>query len=158
MIRLQPPSMAVLTNGETGSTGGGDAPETSSSPNLKISLKLKDTEIAKLKRERDDAQAALEKVKEKNRMLVSILSQAETKEKAQILYKMEQLKAERTEFSSELTRMSTELEQERTRTRELAKELRKYQVRWLLFLPYQKVKVHLISLFQDKRKSSTKPE
>ena len=129
MIRLQPPSMAVLTNGETGSTGGGDAPETSSSPNLKISLKLKDTEIAKLKRERDDAQAALEKVKEKNRMLVSILSQAETKEKAQILYKMEQLKAERTEFSSELTRMSTELEQERTRTRELAKELRKYQVR-----------------------------
>ena len=150
--------MATLTNGESSSTGGGDAPETSSSPNLKISLKLKDTEIAKLKRERDDAQAALEKVKEKNRMLVSILSQAETKEKAQILYKMEQLKAERTEFSSELTRMSTELEQERTRTRELAKELRKYQVRWLLFLPYQKVKVHLISLFQDKRKSSTKPE
>ena len=121
--------MATLTNGEGSSPGGGDAPETSSSPNLKISLKLKDTEIAKLKRERDDAQAALEKVKEKNRMLVSILSQAETKEKAQILYKMEQLKAERTEFSSELTRMSTELEQERTRTRELAKELRKYQVR-----------------------------
>ena len=150
--------MATLTNGVSSSTGGGDAPETSSSPNLKISLKLKDTEIAKLKRERDDAQAALEKVKEKNRMLVSILSQAETKEKAQILYKMEQLKAERTEFSSELTRMSTELEQERTRTRELAKELRKYQVRWLLFLPYQKVKVHLISLFQHKRKSSTKPE
>ena len=150
--------MAVLTNGESSSTGGGDAPETSSSPNLKISLKLKDTEIAKLKRERDDAQAALEKVKEKNRMLVSILSQAETKEKAQILYKMEQLKAERTEFSSELTRMSTELEQERTRTRELAKELRKYQVRWSLLLPYQKVKDHLISLFQDKRKSSAKPE
>ena len=150
--------MATLTNGESSSTGGGDAPETSSSPNLKISLKLKDTEIAKLKRERDDAQASLEKVKEKNRMLVSILSQAETKEKAQILYKMEQLKAERTEFSSELTRMSTELEQERTRTRELAKELRKYQVRWLLLLPYQKVKDHLISLFQDKRKSSSKPE
>ena len=150
--------MATLTNGESSSTGGGDAPETSSSPNLKISLKLKDTEIAKLKRERDDAQAALEKVKEKNRMLVSILSQAETKEKAQILYKMEQLKAERTEFSSELTRMSTELEQERTRTRELAKELRKYQVRWLLFFPYRKVTDHLISLFQDKRKSSTKPE
>ena len=140
--------MATLTNGESSSTGGGDAPETSSSPNLKISLKLKDTEIAKLKRERDDAQAALEKVKEKNRMLVSILSQAETKEKAQILYKMEQLKAERTEFSSELTRMSTELEQERTRTRELAKELRKFQVRYLLFLPYQKVKNQLDRSFR----------
>ena len=125
-MHLQPPSMINITNGE--SHPAGDAPETSSSPNLKISLKLKDTEIAKLKRERDDALDALEKVKEKNRMLVSILSQAETKEKAQILYKMEQLKAERQEFSSELTRMSTELERERTKTRELAKELRKYQV------------------------------
>ena len=119
--------MVNLTNGE--SHPAGDVPETSSSPNLKISLKLKDTEIAKLKRERDDALDSLEKVKDKNRMLVSILSQAETKEKAQILYKMEQLKAERQEFSSEITRMSTELEQERTKTRELAKELRKYQVR-----------------------------
>ena len=71
---LQPPSKVNLTNGESHSPVG-DAPETSSSPNLKISLKLKDTEIAKLKRERDDAQDALEKVKEKNRMLVSILSQ-----------------------------------------------------------------------------------
>ena len=119
--------MANLTNGGV-PVGGGDVHESSSSPNLKISLKLKDTEIAKLKRERDDALDSLRKVKEKNRMLVSILSQAETKEKAQILYRLEQLKAEREEFAADLTKMSAELEQERTKTREMAKELRKFQV------------------------------
>merc|ERR1712061_785196 len=108
-----PPSMINITNGE--SHPAGDAPETSSSPNLKISLKPKDTEIAKLKRERDDALDSLRKVKEKNRMLVSILSQAETKEKAQILHRLEQLRAEREEFAADLTRMSAELEQERTK-------------------------------------------
>ena len=120
--------MANLTNGGVPVGGGGDVHESSSSPNLKISLKLKDTEIAKLKRERDDALDSLRKVKEKNRMLVSILSQAETKEKAQILYRLEQLKAEREEFAADLTKMSAELEQERTKTREMAKELRKFQV------------------------------
>ena len=61
---------------------------------------------------------------------------------------MEQLKAERQEFSSELTRLSTELEQERTKTRELAKELRKYQVP-LLSLKDVYAKTNSVSLVSD---------
>jgi hypothetical protein len=41
------------------------------------------------------SQASLEKMREKNKMLVSILSQSETKEKAQILFNMEKMKAVR---------------------------------------------------------------
>ncbi len=68
----------------------GDSPP---SPRSRISLKLKDTEIAKLRRERDEANAALDKMREKNKLLVAILTQAETKEKAQIIAKIEKMKA-----------------------------------------------------------------
>ena len=59
---------------------------------MRVALNLKDTEIAKLKREKEDLKASNDKLKEKNKMLVAILSQAETKEKALVLHKMEQMK------------------------------------------------------------------
>lgn len=88
---------------------------------------LKDEEIARLQDKNDTLSAELLKVKKRYKGMRSILDQAEIKEKADILLEAEKLRQVRDEMSENITQLTKELEQSKTKTQLLSKELRALQ-------------------------------
>lgn len=88
---------------------------------------VKDKEISKLHDENKTLKSEMSKIKNRYKAMRSILDDAEIKEKAEILIEAEKLRKVRDEMTENITQLTTELEQSKTREHLLGKELRTLQ-------------------------------
>ena len=95
---------------------------------FKATVEQKDKEIAQLKSENELLSSELLKVKKRYKTIRTILDQAEVKEKAEVIVQAEKLRKDQVEMSENITTLTEELEQTKTRNQLLSKELRILQV------------------------------
>lgn len=91
---------------------------------FKATVEQKDKEIAQLKSENESLSSELLKVKKRYKTIRTILDQAEVKETAEVIVQAEKLRKDQVEMSENITQLTEELEQTKTRNQLLSKELR----------------------------------
>ena len=94
----------------------------------KRELALRETEVALLKRDKEELEAKLAQEKSKTKKVVSILSEVELREKTELAVENEKLRKIRDELSNEVSDLVAQLQQERTLREDTLKEMRKMQV------------------------------
>ena len=94
----------------------------------KRELALRETEVALLKRDKEELEAKLAQEKSKTKKVVSILSEVELREKTELAVENEKLRKIRDELSKEVSDLAAQLQQERTLREDTLKEMRKMQV------------------------------
>ncbi|TRY66952.1 hypothetical protein TCAL_03744 [Tigriopus californicus] len=93
----------------------------------KIALTMKETTIAMLRRENEDLAANIGALRNSNRDLMTRLSQSQVRDTAELIKTLQTVEKDKADLVTEVTRLHEECEQERTKSHELAKELRKAQ-------------------------------
>lgn len=93
----------------------------------KIALTMKETTIAMLRRENEDLVANIGALRNSNRDLMTRLSQSQVRDTAELIKTLQTVEKDKADLINEVTRLHKECEQERTKSHELAKELRKTQ-------------------------------
>jgi len=96
---------------------------------FKDTVAIKDIEIAKLQSDNETLKSELMKIKNRYKGIRQILDQAELKEKVEILIEVEKLRKVRDEMSENISSLTKELEQSKTREHLLGDELRSLQAK-----------------------------
>ncbi|PVD19290.1 hypothetical protein C0Q70_19777 [Pomacea canaliculata] len=91
-------------------------------------LEKKDGEIAELQTRLKDLEEELKQVKKRNKQLCFILAQGEMKDKAQVLMQVEELTAVKDELTEQVSRLTADLEKERSKVHALKLENDKLKV------------------------------
>jgi len=94
---------------------------------FKTDLEKKDLEISNLKQTNEDLRTQLEKIKKRYKITRSLLDEAEMKEKAQLAKELIELREVKDEMSQNIIDLTKEVEQYKTKTQGLNKELRNKQ-------------------------------
>lgn len=94
---------------------------------FKTDLEKKDLEILQLKASNEDLRIQLDKIKKRYKTTRSVLDEAEMKEKAQLVQELIGLRDVKDEMSQNIIELTKELEQYKTKTQGLNKELRNKQ-------------------------------
>ena len=82
---------------------------------FKATVEQKDKEIAQLKSENESLSSELLKVEKRYKTIRTILDQVEVKEKAEVIVQAEKLRKDQVEMSENITTLTEELEQTKTR-------------------------------------------
>ncbi|KAL5481342.1 hypothetical protein EMCRGX_G021479 [Ephydatia muelleri] len=103
------------------------APESARVAQLTNELEKRDSLIKKLQVENESLVRQLKEVKERNQSLYKILSQGEFSNTAELLQQIEQLNTVKQELTTEVDTLNSNLEQERSKNKQLRAELVKLQ-------------------------------
>lgn len=88
-------------------------------------VEKRDFEIQALRLEVEDLRGTLEKVKIRNKKLCEVLGTAEMRQVGEVVVELEKVRRARDEFSAEVTTLSEQLEQEKTKVSQLQDKCRK---------------------------------